>query len=357
MFNKKITTTALLFIIFIFQAKAQYYASALGLNGTALKTSLHNIIKNHNPLLYQDLWAAFESTDVKANGKVWDMYTDVPLGTPTYVFTFGTNQCGNYSGEGDCFNREHTWPKEYFGGDNSYPMYSDLHHLFATDGWVNNKHAAFPYGKVNNTSYTSSNGTKLGTGTTYPGYTDKIFEPIDAYKGDFARAYFYMSTRYQGEDASWQNWEMANGAQLTPAAIAILLQWHNNDPVSTKEINRNLEVYALQGNRNPFVDYPQFADCIWGTGDCTALSVIDKNIANNLTIYPNPANEILDVRCEMLDIQKINVFDMLGKTYNYQSTTPDSHHSTLNIQSLYTGNYIIKISTNKGVINKLFSKN
>jgi len=353
MFRKKISTTILLFFIFTINATAQYYAAALGKNGPILKTVLHNIIKGHNSLLYQDLWAAFENTDAKSNGKVWDMYTDIPNGIPNFIFSFGTNQCGNYSGEGDCFNREHSWPKEYFGGDNSYPMYSDLHHLFATDGWVNNKHAAFPFGMVNSSTYTSSNGTKLGTGTTYPGYSNKIFEPIDAYKGDFARAYFYMSTRYESEDATWQNWEMANGAELTPAAVNLLLLWHNNDPVSQKEIDRNEAVFLLQGNRNPFIDYPQFADCIWGTSDCIALAVKENDWESSFTLFPNPTNNNLAVSTAINNnIYSYSIIDLVGKQII------NNHSFAINIPTdkLAKGNYILQLNTNKGTVRKLFSK-
>jgi endonuclease I len=353
MFRKKISTTILLFFIFTINATAQYYAAALGKNGPILKTVLHNIIKGHNSLLYQDLWAAFENTDAKSNGKVWDMYTDIPNGIPNFIFSFGTNQCGNYSGEGDCFNREHSWPKEYFGGDNSYPMYSDLHHLFATDGWVNNKHAAFPFGMVNSSTYTSSNGTKLGTGSTYPGYSNKIFEPIDAYKGDFARAYFYMSTRYESEDATWQNWEMANGAELTPAAINLLLLWHNNDPVSQKEIDRNEAVFLLQGNRNPFIDYPQFADCIWGTSDCIALAINENEWETSFSLYPNPTNNYLSVSTAINNnIYSYSIIDLVGKQII------NNHSFAINIPTdkLAKGNYILQLNTNKGTVRKLFSK-
>jgi endonuclease I len=353
MFRKNICTTILLFFIFTINVNAQYYAAALGKNGPILKTVLHNIIKGHNFLLYQDLWAAFENTDAKSNGKVWDMYTDIPNGTPNFIFNFGTNQCGNYSGEGDCFNREHSWPKEYFGGDNSYPMYSDLHHLFATDGWVNNKHAAFPFGMVNSTTYTSSNGTKLGTGATYPGYSNKIFEPIDPYKGDFARAYFYMSTRYESEDATWQNWEMANGAELTPAAVNLLLLWHNNDPVSQKEIDRNEAVFLLQGNRNPFIDYPQFADCIWGSSDCSALAVKENDWESSFTLFPNPSNNHLAISTPSNTIiYSYSIIDLVGKQI------VNNHFFAINIltDKLAKGNYILQLNTNKGIVRKLFSK-
>lgn len=85
------------------QIPSGYYNSAQGLIGTPLKTALHNIIKNHTQISYAGLWTVYKKTDIKPNGKVWDMYSDIPSGTPPYEYTFVTNQCGNYAAEGDCF--------------------------------------------------------------------------------------------------------------------------------------------------------------------------------------------------------------------------------------------------------------
>lgn len=336
-----------------FKLNAQYYNAALGLNGPQLKTSLHNIIKGHTAVLYATLWTSFQTTDKKLNGDVWDMYTDIPGGIPVHTYQFITDQCGNYNAEGDCYNREHSWPKEYFGGDNSYTMYSDLHHLFATDGWVNNKHAAFPFGNITNASYTSSNGTKVGTGSTYAGYTNKLFEPIDSFKGDFARAYFYMSTRYEGEDAGWNNWEMANGAELTPEAITLLLLWHHNDPVSQKEIDRNEAVFLIQGNRNPFVDYPQFADCIWGTSDCTSLGISElAELNRNISMYPNPSRNILNFSTSIdIHVEELKIFSIQGTLLRSEKGSV-----SLDISNLQKGTYFTQIQTNKGVISKIIIK-
>jgi endonuclease I len=343
--KKHILLLCYLLLFAFIEGRAQYYNIALGLNGLPLKSSLHNIIKNHTVVSYQSLWNHFEQTDAKANGKVWDMYTDIPNSTPVHVFTFGTNQCGSYSAEGSCYNREHTWPKEYFGGDaqSASPMYSDLHHLFATDGWVNNKHAAFPFGKVTSSApYTSSNGTKLGTGNTYPGYTDKLFEPINEYKGDFARAYFYFSVRYMGEeDALWQNWEMASGANLNPAAVTLLLAWHQLDPVSAKEIARNNEVFAIQGNRNPFVDYPTFAECIWGSGNCLSLSIPNVSFTETLEIFPNPTSNYIIVKNKSaVKIEELLLIDFTGRIVARKG---NEQTNEINLQYLPIGMYVLKI--------------
>jgi len=163
-----------------------YYNNAVGKSGTELRTALYNIVKSHNALDYSALWNAYTLTDKMPSGKVWDMYSDQPGGTAAYYFTFGTNQCGSYTQEGSCYNREHTVPQSWFG--DASPMKTDLFHVYPTDGWVNNKRGNFPYGEVSSPSWTSTNGSKLGP-CSYPGYTSTVFEPIDAYKGDLARGF------------------------------------------------------------------------------------------------------------------------------------------------------------------------
>jgi endonuclease I len=214
------------------QPPAAYYSTATGLSGEALHQALHNIIDNHTVVTSTDLWTYFQTTDAKANGKVWDMYSDIPGGTPLYEFTFVDNQCGTYAKEGDCYNREHSFPTSWFG--DTSPMNTDLFQLYPTDGYVNGQRANYPYGEVNSPSWTSQNGSKRGNNST-TGYTGVVFEPIDAYKGDFARTMFYMATRYYGEDAGWPGSDMTDGAQLLPWAQELMMAWHENDPVSHKE--------------------------------------------------------------------------------------------------------------------------
>ncbi len=254
----------------IAQIPSGYYQGTENLEGTALRAALHEIIDNHTSVSYTSLWTHFQQTDKKANGKVWDMYSDVPGGTPPYEFTFGSDQCGNYGQESDCYNREHSWPQSWFNSQS--PMTSDLFHLYPTDGYVNGRRSNYPFGEVGTATWTSQNGSKVGT-CDYPGYSGTVFEPIDAYKGDFARTYFYMSTRYYTEDSGWETNGMVDGADLEPWAKNMLMEWHVNDPVSTKEINRNNAVYAIQQNRNPFIDEPEFAHLIFA--DTYPAPVID----------------------------------------------------------------------------------
>jgi endonuclease I len=287
-------TVVAFFILLSFHISAQipsgYYSTATG-TGVTLKTQLYNIIKNHTTRTYDQLWTDFNTTDKKPDGKVWDIYTDIPSGTPVYTFTFSTNQCGSYSVEGDCYNREHSFPKSWFGvasgAENSVPMGTDLFHLYPTDGKVNAERSNYPYGKVGTASYTSSNGSKLGN-CTYSGYTGTVFEPIDEYKGDLARTYFYMATRYENLIASWEkddtNGDVILNGTSFPAYetwfLNMLGEWSVADPVSQKEIDRNNAIYALQGNRNPFIDHPEYVYSVWGVGN------VGSSLAAEPTNYP-----------------------------------------------------------------------
>lgn len=229
-----------------------YYDAANGKTGDELKAALHNIIKGHHVVSYEGLLNAFAYTDCKPNGKIWDIYSN-------YEYSLSGN-CGEYEQEGDCWNREHTWPQSWFN-EKTTPR-SDLFHVYPTDGYVNGQRSNYPYGEVNNPTYTSGNGSKLGPCVT-SGYSGKVFEPIDEYKGDIARSYFYMSVRYYSEDSGWGSSGMTNKSEILPWAMTMLLRWSDEDPVSDKEIARNNAVYGYQNNRNPFIDHPEYARMIW----------------------------------------------------------------------------------------------
>jgi endonuclease I len=239
-----------------------YYQGACKLYGTALRTALHNIIDGHTVISYDGLYTAFPSTDTKPNGKIWDIYSDIPGGTPSYEYTHGVKKCGNYSGEGDCYNREHSWPDSWLGNTN--PARSDLFHMYPTDGYVNNRRSNYPFGIVGSATWTSTNGSKVGT-NTYPGYASTVFEPIDAYKGDLARSMMYMSVRYYTEDSGFGSSGATSKSNLLTWYANLMYAWHIKDTVSTKEINRNNAIFTFQHNRNPFIDHPEFAAEIWQT--------------------------------------------------------------------------------------------
>lgn len=254
------------------QPPAGYYDAAQGLTGEPLRSALHEIIDDHSVIDFNSLWSNFFNLDRKPNGKIWDMYSDVPGGTSPYEFTFGSDQCGEYNGEGDCYNREHSFPQSWF--NNGTPMVSDLFLIYPTDGWVNGQRGNWAYGEVGSPSYTSQNGSKLGP-CNFPGCSGTVFEPIDAYKGDLARGYFYMLTRYLGQTQSWTSPMLMSG-QFNAWAEALLLSWHLADPVSQKEIDRNNKIFnTMQNNRNPYIDQPQWVEYIWGA----TASVSDLDVS------------------------------------------------------------------------------
>lgn len=336
----------LLFIsIIVFpQAPPGYYDSAEGLSGLSLKIALHNIIKDHNAQPYNTVFQHFESTDMKPNGEVWDIYSDVPGGTPPYVYQFVVDQCGNYSQEGDCFNREHTWPTSWFGGS-VMPMYSDLHMLFPTDGYVNMMRGNYPFGRVATPTWTSLNGGKLGP-SSFPGYTGTVFEPIDEYKGDLARVFFYVTVRYYGQGDNWPGSEQTIGSELNAWSYDLIYNWHTNYPVSQKEIDRNNAVSFIQGNRNPFVDNPAWVDSI-----LFPTSTNDKEFSPiNVSAFPNPAYESINIS-SCMPITKINIYNSMGLLIS-ENNAKKMRQKTIDISGLSEGFYFLKIKTHTGVKTK-----
>ncbi len=268
-----------------------YYALVDGQSGKSLFDNVQTVAKTgYKSLGYDGLWTAYRTTDVRSNGKIWDMYSDCD-------FTFGGDKCGNYKSECDCYNREHSIPKSWFGGATSQPG-CDIFHIVPTDGKVNGMRSNYPYGEVKSATYTSGNGSKLGSaasisisGKTIVGnngitttYSSTVFEPVDEYKGDFARGYFGTMIKWAGD---YQAFTSAEGSStfsgnytasgyfgLTKYGVALLLKWHREDPVSQKEIDRNNGIQQTQGNRNPFIDYPYLVEYIWGehAGETVNLS-------------------------------------------------------------------------------------
>lgn len=244
-------------------APDSYYDSCKGKGGKALLEAIGDKIGSHTNVGYDGLWNVYKTSDVRDNGTVWDMYSTKNWGTPSQA-----KHCGNYSLVGDCINREHSFPKSWF--DDSSPMVSDAFHIYPTDGKVNGQRSNFPYGECANGTTLPANGTtkalgKLGT-STFPGYSGRVFEPDDEYKGDFARSYFYMAAAYFDRFGSFHSDMLAgnNYPAFKSWAVELLLKWHRQDPVSKKETVRNDAVYNHQRNRNPFIDHPELVEYIWG---------------------------------------------------------------------------------------------
>ena len=238
-----------------------YYNPINGQKNSALKTALSKILIEHSVLNYNDMWYYWRSTDVRPGTKtVWDMYSN----NTRY---FNDNNWG-VSG----MDREHSLPKSWWAVSSmveEYDAYTDLNHLYPSDSKANSEKSNYVPGETNNPFF--DNGLSKVGPLSYSGAPSSIycFEPGNEYKGDFARTYMYMVTCYENYARQWRSeaLQMFNG-ETYPVfktwAKEMLLKWHRNDPVSQKEIDRNEYVYLYQNNRNPFIDFPQLAEYIWG---------------------------------------------------------------------------------------------
>lgn len=226
-------------------------------------------------------------------------------------------------------------------------MRSDAFHVYPTDGKVNGQRSNYPFGEC-------SGGTSLGDkalgrvgSCTFSGYSGKVFEPDDQYKGDFARTYFYFVTRYQNQMSSMDGDSFTKNTypSLSSWSIALFLKWHRQDPVSQKEIDRNDAVYSFQKNRNPFIDHPELAEYIWGSkmGQVwhggTALNtqallegVVLKNTAVN--------NGTLHVQTEETAQMKYTIYSTTGIVM--QSGTIQGRNNYINTH-FPSGMYLIQL--------------
>lgn len=340
------------------QIPSDYYNSAEGLTGYALKTELHTIISTgHNPQSYGDLWDEFQISDddqyFESDGSVLDIYSENPNGTDPYEFIFITEQCGNYSEESDCYNREHLMPKSWF--NENAPMVTDIHHIYPTDGYVNGIRGHLPFGEVGSANYTSENGSKRGS-NSLSGYNGTVFEPIDEFKGDIARVYFYMATRYENIIGSWENandgsiptFDGSSDQVFEDWVVTMLLEWNESDPVSQRELDRNNDAYTYQGNANPFINHPEYANMIW---DENWASV--SQVEEIFEMYPNPvAGDVLNFNFSTEGKFGVCIYNLLGKKIYDKTFNGSEVH--LNISQLQSGVYLVKIiNGNRTEIKKL----
>lgn len=263
-----------------------YYSSVgTNLTKTNLLKALNKVCANHTNVGYDGLYSTYAHSDVRPDGTIWDFYGD---------FSFAKGQkAGSYKKEGDCYNREHIVAQSWFGSGTAK---SDAFHVVPTDGYINNRRGNYPFGEVKTASYTYEVKHSATTGITgfnklgscsYPGYSGTVFEPMDCYKGDFARSLMYFAVVYKSQGASGSGAIMFSDSEsdcyLTSYAKNLLLDWHHKDPVSLKEKIRNDEIYKDQKNRNPFIDNPSYADAIWGNGSI----ITSQKTLQNLTFSGN----------------------------------------------------------------------
>ena len=239
-----------------------YYTGLTGKANGELKTALYNIIKNQTRASssqttnYTNLPSSFKKTDTyPGTTRYWDMYSNLEVSYAASGFKFGSY-----------YNREHSFPKSWWGGADNIMAYSDINLLYPAEAAANQAKSNYPLAVVTGTHKFDNGVSVIGVSNNCGGAA-YAFEPADEYKGDFARTYFYVVTCYQ--DLTWASKYMFMLQQntyptLQQWAIDLLLKWHRQDPVSQKELDRNDAVYTIQSNRNPFIDYPDLAEYIWG---------------------------------------------------------------------------------------------
>lgn len=359
---KKLYFLFFLPFITVAQAPAGYYDDANGLEGASLKTALKTIIDaqddgNGQPFhdtsnTYGDLWDLYEVSDVRSDGFVWEMYGDCD-------FVFGTaaeggDQDNGTGGNAECekFNREHSFPRSWFGNDQNHPIFYDPFNVIPSDKKVNAERGNLAYGEVASANYTSGNGSKKGS-SAISGPTGNVFEITDEFKGDIARSFFYLATRYQDDIGSWEANDSDGNSMLDGSsyqvfeqwALDMLYNWHANDAVSQKEIDRNNAIFNFQDNRNPFIDNPQYVDDIW----FPLLSVNQTSIEETVNIHPNPVSKGQFFITTQLASVDLVIYDVLG---NKIGAFKVENSQAINVSSYKSGLYLLKINAGERSLTK-----
>jgi len=321
-------------------APAGYYDTVDFTNAGTMRLTVHNVIDDHTKIPYTaattDTWNVLELADQDPNdsNRILDVYLNASY--PKYG-----------AGNND-YNREHTWPKSYGfpnDGSSNYP-YSDCHQLFLCNDSRNSSRSNKPYGSVGGSGTAEyvtevNNGVGGGSGS-YPGWSNwassTYWETWWDRRGDVARAQFYMDVRYEGGTHGITGYAEPDliltdnltliqnsntGSNLSVAymgLLSVLLQWNQDDPVDAKEMARNDAVFSIQGNRNPFIDHPDWVDCIFG-GTCGgATDTIPPTMPTGLIATAGDGGVNLDWADNTEG-------DLAGYTV-YRATTPSGPYST-----------------------------
>ncbi|SDI99028.1 endonuclease [Chryseobacterium jejuense] len=318
------------------QAPPGYYNGTAGLTGYALKSKVHDIISEKMiNWHYDDLPNLYNQTDLDkyydhdaSNTEyLLDIYSEIPLGPDAYEYK-SNQMIAGAGAEGMGYNREHMMPQSTFSTSSNisdYPMYSDLNFIVPVDAYINQRRNNYPYGVAGTTNYyTFTNTSKISKAAipNYP-YTGRVYEPIDEFKGDVARTLLYFAVRYEGKLGSF-NTAYSTSATITPATdqcpldgteeraidlpyVAMLKQWSAMDPVSQREKDRNNAIYAIQKNRNPFIDHPEWIDMIWSESPDSIAPLAPGSLVStqqnayfvNLNWTASPDTDILGYRIYM----------------------------------------------------------
>jgi len=321
---------SLLFIAFLVgvsvcaeETPANYYDNIQGLSSAALKSALRAVIRPHTVIPYgsgvSSTWGVFYYSDRDSAGYCMDMYCDTwhQFGAPGSVVS-------------GC-NIEHSFAKSWWGGSKN-DAYKDCHHLNPSNGTANSSRSNYPLGvpesDLKDQSVTGSLRVgKISRDEVHNGTPFYVFEPKDEYKGDFARAYFYMATCY-GDELTWRtdNKDVGsynamreaddpdNWLEFLDWEIEVLITWHRQDPVSQKEINRSAAVADFQHNHNPFIDHPNLAEYIWGCkrGESVDLSTLDLPLAVEEVEIEQPKAEKIIIDGHIFIIRGEQMYTIMG---------------------------------------------
>jgi endonuclease I len=323
-----------------------YYDLADGLSGEELKSALNVIIKGHTEFPYTS-----SSTDL------WDILKESDRDTTNSnnVILFYTGWSVNAAQEynnGSGWSREHVWAKSRGDFGTSLGPGTDAHHLRPADISVNSAR--------NNRWFDTCSTPYLDGGLETGCYTSSsrwVWLPRDEVKGDVSRMIFYMATRYEGEnggpDLEVIDYIPSDSYTKDPihAKLSALLAWHLEDPVDNFEQNRNKVVYSYQGNRNPFIDHPEYVGAIWDS----SLDDIQPNIEPmNFRIYPNPTKGTLTIETKDIGEYSTVITTLNGMQLYWQEITNARHH--VDLSSLEKGFYFISIRSKDLVTTKKIIK-
>lgn len=363
------------------QIPTGYYDTATG-TGYALKTQLKTIVTNgHNDQGYGALWTLYTNSALRDNyyendGTLLDLYSEKPSGADAYNYNGVSQQCGNVGPEGTCYNREHLVAQSYFDDTATNPMKNDAHHVLPSDSKVNGWRNNYPFGVVDvsagtnpcnsgatNTPCYSTNGSLKGNNKNSgysAGSSVMVFEPIDEFKGDVARAFFYFATRYETQMSAFYSnpantsevkamFDGTNDKVFSNTFLEILKQWNILDPVSPKEIAVNNAIYTYQGNRNPYIDNNSYVTTVWGA----PLATDSFDMLANVSVYPNPSNDHkINIESEAV-LDEIQLVSINGQLIQ-EIKRPVSQNHTYTLENLPQGFYLLRLnSDNQTIVKKI----
>ncbi len=317
----------------------EYYSAAEGLTGDMLKEALHTIISTGvTQLTYSEVWDALKKTDEDP-----DNSNNVIL-----LYTGWSYPKSDKGGNTNNWNREHTWAKSIGKFDTDEAPGTDIHHLRPTDVTVNAQRGNLMFDDSNNgieyydtSKYDETSGSKFDSGCSYD---SDSWEPRDAVKGDIARMLFYMAVRYEGEDGhdlELGESSSTSGSNGTHGKLSTLLNWNEEDPVDDWEVSRNEKIYAIQGNRNPFIDHPEYVAKIWGE-----TSGITSTKDNNISVYPNPVSNELNINTTTTSrITNVKIYNISGDLVT--SLNNWNTNETINVQNFKKGVYFLSINNDQ----------